>query len=116
MSAAVALLAVMLAAAAGQDCLQDGATVAGRFAWLSLTRPNGKPIPAPYLLLDIPVCLRDAAGVHSSGLLRLLPADPAALDGLKKGDVLVVSARYSLPEDFNDLGDIAANDAHLERQ
>ena len=90
MLSGAALGLVLAAAAARPLCLHDGDTVPGQFKWMSLTRPNGKPIPAPYLALDLPVCLRDKGGVHFSHVLRLQPADPTALEGLNEGDVLTV--------------------------
>ena len=115
---AVAGALAMLAVAQGAQaaCIADGAAVTGRFEWLSLTRPNGKPIPAPHVLLDVPVCVNTAQGVVTSGLLRVFPRDDAVLQKLHTGDDLIVIAHYGLPDDFKANGDIGAYDAQLTRQ
>jgi hypothetical protein len=111
-----ALLGVTLAAAAPQACTADGTPLTGRLEWLSLTRPNGKPIPAPYVQLDIPICIKSGGTVITSGLLRVYPRDEAALQGLHTGDSLIVIGSYKLPDDFKANGDIAVYDAQLVRQ
>ena len=115
---AVAGALAMLAVAQGAQaaCIADGAAVTGRFEWQSLTRPSGKPIPAPYLLLDIPVCVHAGTDTINSGVLRLFPRDDAALQGLHAGDALIVIANYKLPDDFKANGDIGAYDAQIVRQ
>ena len=115
MMLSAAALGLMLAAAA-PACVKDGAALTGRFEWQSLTRPNGKPIPAPYVLLDIPICIKSGETVITSGLLRVYPRDAAMLQGLHEGDALLVIGRYKLPDDFKTLGDIAVYDAQLVRQ
>jgi hypothetical protein len=116
MMASAALAATMLAAAT-PACTADGTPLTGRFEWQSLTRPNGKPIPAPYALLDLPMCIRTPQGVTvTSGLLRLFPRDDAALQGLHTGDSLIVIGHYREPDDFKANGDIGAYDAQIVRQ
>jgi hypothetical protein len=116
MMPSAAVLGLMLAAAA-PACTADGTALTGRFEWQSLTRPNGKPIPAPYALLDIPICIRTAQGVVlTSGLLRLFPRDEAVLQGLHTGDNLIVIGRYREPDDFKVNGDIGAYDVQIVRQ
>jgi hypothetical protein len=114
----VALLAAASAlayapAACAADCLKNGDVVTGRLEWRSLTAPQGKPIPAPFLVLGDAACV-DGSQSRAQGVnvqLDFAEADP--LSAVREGDTLAVSADYRAPHGKWETGDIMAERAHI---
>jgi len=103
----LAVLACAPAAAAG-PCLSDGAALTGRFEWASLTAPRGKPIPAPFLVLEKPICTQ--SGAQGTRVVLELQ-DSAGLERIAIGATLTVRGNYAAPQDGWNTADIVAANA-----
>jgi hypothetical protein len=113
LSMIVMVSALMLPQSAMAACLQDGEAITGKLAWMSLTQPQGKPIPAPFLMLDKPACAHDALGNVQGTRVQLLLKGIDPLQNVKEGDTLTVTANYGRPETKWHIGDIVAFDAQI---
>ncbi|HEY0302603.1 MAG TPA: hypothetical protein VGC36_14755 [Rhizomicrobium sp.] len=104
---AAAMAALAQPALAGA-CVENGAPLTGRFEWASLTAPNGKPIPAPFVVLDTSICTVSGA---QGRRVTLELKDDAALNGLAAGAVLTVTGDYAAPDAQWNSADIVATNA-----
>jgi hypothetical protein len=109
LAAAGALAAAPFAHAA--DCLKNGDTLAGRLEWRSLTAPQGKPIPAPFLVLGHVVCVDGPEGRVKGTNVQLDFTDTDPLKNVHAGDMLAITADYRAPHGKWETGDIMADRA-----
>jgi hypothetical protein len=107
----IALAALLLADAVPTPCLKADETVSGEMRWIETRRAGAKSdLRFPFLVLEKPRCVMDASR-YSEGRWVQLGLTREEMKTLVPGKTITVRAKYQVPLNDYQIGDILAMDA-----